>query len=1056
MNFTVYKSSAGSGKTFTLVKEYLKLALADEQNPPQKYRHILAITFTNKAAAEMKERIVKALKELAEPAETKNSILEILREETGLDEAKLKSRAQTVLQSILHNYSDFAIGTIDSFVHRIVRTFAYDLQLPVNFEIEMDDNKLLTEVIDLLISKTGNDEHLTRALVEFTEAKAEDEKSWHIERDLFEFSKNLLTEEGILHLDKLRNISTADFLSIRNNLNETIKKFENTIKKSASEAQQIITENGLKPEAFYQGDKGIAGYFENLAEGNFNKLEPNSYPSKTIDENKWFSAKTAVDEKKKIETIKIKLTETFYAIQNVIEKQSSLYYLLKLINKNIYSLAVLNEIEKLLVEIKKQNNILHISEFNKIISKIVLNQPVPFIYERIGEKYNHYLVDEFQDTSVLQWQNLLPLIENALGEGHASMLVGDGKQAIYRWRGGEVEQFAHLPAVFMKEKNEFVLEREQTLKRNYNEKQLNKNYRSKKEIIEFNNSLFSVLAGKLNGAYTSIYHKLEQEYDPQNTGGYVSLSFVKGESEEVQQQTLDQVYNTIVQLQTENYSLNDIAILCRTNKNGSVIAEFLTSKGIGVLSPDSLLLKNSRKVRFIESVLHYINRPHNDISRVEIMQYLIENKLISSDIHTLINQLKRKRAWEFDALLKQNSFDLDHQLLVKLPLYELIEKLVQVFKLGRTADAFVQFFMDEVLNYTVKKNNDLPGFIEWWDIRKENASMNIPDGANAVNIMTIHRSKGLEFPAVIIPFSDWKVEAGKKNLWVDLKHNEVPRLESALLTTNKELEKTVYAELYEEEKNRSRLDNINLLYVALTRPEERLYIITGEPSKNPGNLVDVSDMLCYYLESQQKWNEAQSVYEFGSIASHQNKNKINKKAVTQIKLQSNNWRDILKIRAGAPEVWDPEELTTKNGSTRLSTSFGLIVHAILAKVRSANDLAPTLTQFLNDGLIDLQEKEELLPKLKNIIEHQQLRSYYSAYNKIKTEAEIILPTGEMYRPDRVVTGKNSTAVIDYKTGIRQDKHIKQIKKYAELLSLMGYTNVEQYLVYIDDESIVKV
>lgn len=1048
MNFTLYKSSAGSGKTFTLVKEYLKLALTDDQNPPQKYKHILAITFTNKAAAEMKERITRSLKELSHPEENNTTLLEILCKETGLDQDKIQNRAQRILHTILHNYSDFAIGTIDSFVHRIVRTFAYDLQLPVNFEIEMDDDKLLLEVIDLLISKAGNDEELTRALVEFTETKTEDEKSWHIERDLFDFSKNLLTEEGIVHLEKLKKIKTADFLSIRKGLNETIKKFENTLKMAADEAYESILKQGLEHSSFYQGKNGISKFFENICVGNFDKLEPNSYVVKTIRENKWFSGKTSPEDKSKIENIKSKLSESFHFIRNIVEKQQSLYCLLKLINKNIYSLAVLNEIEKLLLEIKKQNNILHISEFNKIISNIVLNQPVPFIYERIGEKYNHYLVDEFQDTSVLQWQNLLPLIENALSEGHLSMLVGDGKQAIYRWRGGEVEQFAQLPSVFIKEKNEFILEREQTLKRNYNEKELNKNYRSKKEIIDFNNSIFSVLSGKLSGLHGTIYKDHEQQSNPENTGGYVSINFVKEEGDQTEQETLEQIYNTITNLQKDKFKLSDIAVLCRTNKTGNAIAEHLTAKGIGVLSADSLLLKNSKKVRFIGSLFRYLNQPYNDITRVEILQHLTESGLIKNDLHTLIELIKNKHAREFDVLLTQNGFEFNRQALIRLPLYELAERVVSIFKLAASADSFVRFFMDEVLGYTIKNNNSLPGFIEWWETRKENASMNVPEGTDAVNIMTIHRSKGLEFPAVILPFANWKVSDGKKNLWVDLKHNEVPQLESALLPATKELQKTAYANLYEEEKNRSLLDNINLLYVAFTRPEERLYIITGEPSKTPDNIGNVCDILCFYLRSLQLWNDTQQNYEFGKSVPRVHKNTKSKKTVKQTDFISSDWRSILKMRANAPEVWNTDDLTSKK-------DFGLIVHSILAKVRSAEDLPPTLTQYLNEGVIDLQEKNILFQKLNNIIEHPQLRPLYTAGNIIKTEAEIILPTGETYRPDRVVINSGSTVLIDYKTGIKQDKHIKQIKKYAELLSQMGYTGIELYLVYIDDEIIVQ-
>ncbi len=1048
MNFTVYKSSAGSGKTFTLVKEYLKLALADEQKPPEKYRHILAITFTNKAAAEMKERIISALKDLSEPGNNP-VILKILRDETGLDENTVRIRAKGILQAILHNYADFAIGTIDSFVHRIVRTFAYDLRLPVNFEIEMDSNKLLKEVIELLISKAGVDEHLTRALVEFTESKAEEEKSWHIEKDLFEFAKNLLTEDGIIHLERLKNLSTTDFLSIRKVLNESIRQFESSIQNIASEAMRLIIEQGLEHTAFYYGRTGISAWFSNLSAANFDKLEPNSYIKKTITENKWFTDKTSAADQANIEKISGKLSEAFHAIQLITEKQQALYCLFKLINKNIYSLAVLNEIEKLLEELKRQNNILHISEFNKLISRIALSQPVPFIYERIGEKYNHYLIDEFQDTSVMQWQNLLPLIENSLAEGHSSMLVGDGKQAIYRWRGGEVEQFSQLPNVFLKEKNEFVRDREQTLKRNFNEKQLNRNFRSKKEIIEFNNSLFATLANKLDEKYKNIYKNLEQLADQTNTGGFISLNFIQeSENGDLAQLILEQIHTIILQSQADRYQLKDIAILCRTNKTGSIIAEHLIQKGISVLSPDSLLLKNSRKVQFIGSLLNHVNHPFNDISKVEILQYLIENNRISEDLHSLINSLKNKRSNAFAHLLRQNGFEFNQLQLIKLPLYELVEHLVKVFKLGETADAFVQFFMDEVLEYSISNNNNLSDFIEWWEVRKESASLNVPGGINAVSIMTIHRSKGLEFPLVILPNTSSKSNS-RGNLWVDLKHGEVPSLESVLLPLSKEMEKTKYADLYLEEKNKSLLDDINLLYVALTRPEERLYILSPVPSQKPENLGSLSDMLCHYLQTQHIWNDHQSVYEFGVMAKHPAKKEEISTTVKLKKFLSCDWRSLLKIRADAPEAWGLEEYTSKK-------DFGLIVHAILSKVRLASDLAPVLTQFLNDGIIDVPEKEQLLPKLKSILEHEQIRNFYKEGSMIKTETSIILPNGESFRPDRVVISRNLATIIDYKTGVKKDEHIKQIKKYAELISRMGYPDVEQYLVYIDDESILKV
>lgn len=1047
MSFTVYKSSAGSGKTFTLVKEYLKLALSYPLYPPQKYKHILAITFTNKAAAEMKGRIIKALKEIAENT-SNNDLLNELIKETGISKEELTHKSLFVLHSILHNYSDFAIGTIDSFVQRIVRAFAFDLKLSSGYEIEMDEKQLLREVIDVLISRVGSDEQLTRALVEFTESKADDEKNWHIEEDLFEFSKNLLNDEGAINLEKLKKITVADFLLVRKKVNEKIIVFESTVKKYAEMACDQIDKNKIAVASFYYGNIGIGQYFTKLATGNLDRIEPNSYVTTTLTQDIWYSKKTSEDQREKIDNIKTGLTEIFNLIKNYYEENKSLYYLFKLINKNIYGLAVLNEIEKLLSEIKKQNNILHISEFNRIISKVVLSQPVPFIYERVGEKFNHLLVDEFQDTSVLQWQNLLPLLENSLAQDYASLLVGDGKQAIYRFRGGEVEQFTKLPEVLLSEKNKFNSDRVHLLKQKYAEKHLSKNYRSKKEVVEFNNSLFSVLAQKLAGKYIDVFNNHTQESKPDAKGAHVSIRFIADENDKVVEERLSRVHAEIMELLKDNFTLKDITILCRFNKEGNMIAEYLSSKGIAVLSPDSLLINNSVKVRFIVSMINYINNPINAIVRTELLQYMSDAGIISTDLHSLIVQAKNYSASQFDLLLKKQGIDFNHNLLAALPLYELVEKLIQIFKLNDRIDTYLKFFIDEVHSYIIKKDNSLHGFIFWWEKRKEKASVNAAYGTNAVSIMTIHASKGLEFPVVILPFASWKVKLSD-NKWVELRHNEANPIETVLLPINNSLEKTAYANLYEEEKNKSLLDNINLLYVALTRAEERLCIIAGKPTKNPANVNNVTDMLCYYLQAENLWDENKFEYEFGSKAKHLEKQKQLQDVVKEKKIESANWRNILKIRSATSELWSNKKSTKKQ-------DFGIIVHSALSKIYTHKDIPLVLTKFLNDGIISLLEKEELQIKLNRLLNHEKLKSFYGEGIFIRTEAEIISPTARSYRPDRVVLNGEQATLIDYKTGEPQPSHSKQIETYSKLLSEMGYKTIMRYLMYIDDEKIMEI
>lgn len=1056
-NFTIYKSSAGSGKTFTLVKEYLALALNDPSEPPQAYKHILAVTFTNKAAAEMKERIIKALKELSEEdyttvsSGTKNLLLELKKHKKlngggVLDDKIIRKRALNVLTAILHNYSDFAIGTIDAFVHKVVRTFAFDLKIPMSFEIEMDDEKLLTQAIDLLLAQIGNDERLTKALVEFAESKTDDEKSWHIENDLKVFAKNLLDEEGAVHIEKLKHLSVDDFFEIKDVLFKEMKQFESAVSKEAKKASDLIKKSGLTSKDFYYGDKGIFAYFEKLANGRIDYIKPNSYVQATAGDDKWSGGKITTDAKAAIEGIKSTLLDCFSKIQESKDKSYSDYILFSLINKNIYSLAVLNEIEKLLTEYKTQNNILHISEFNKMISKIVLNEPIPFIYERLGERYNNYLIDEFQDTSVMQFQNLLPLIDNSLANGHFTMLVGDGKQAIYRWRGGEVEQFAMLPNVFKHNDNPLVLEREEALIRNHIPQMLDKNYRSKREVIEFNNSLFRKLSGKLNEKFQTIYEGLEQGFNPENTGGFVQVEFLSGEKENFRDQNKERTLELIHQLLGDNYQLKDISILVRKNTDGSDIANYLTENGIAVISSDSLLLNNSTEINFLHSLLKYLSNTSDTIIQTEILEYLLAAKLVST---TTLDETLQNRTG-ISAILKNANFEFSVTHLSKMALYELCEELIKIFKLNSTPNAYIQFFLDEVLNYSIKKNNNLNDFIEYWEEKKEKASLIIPQGMDAVNIMTIHRSKGLEFPVVILPFSNTEKKNGKKNLWIDIENEKLSKLSSAIVPTNKNLEETEFAHLYQDEQNKSLLDNLNVIYVGFTRAEERMYVLSGMPSKNPGNFSSVSDMLAYYYQSNNEWVDGKNCYTFGNVTNHISKKMVNEIGNYELKsFNSNRWRESIKMRAAAPSIWNTNIAEVKK-------DYGNIVHTALAKVKVAEDIQLALSSMCAEGLITNQEMDDLKITLSKILKLPKLAIYFEKGLTIKNEAEIVTSNGELYRPDRVVIQGKNAVIIDYKTGEERKKHKEQIIGYSDLLSQMGYAVTERLLVYIEDEKVVEV
>jgi ATP-dependent exoDNAse (exonuclease V) beta subunit len=639
----------------------------------------------------------------------------------------------------------------------------------------------------------------------------------------------------------------------------------------------------------------------------------------------------------------------------------------------------------------------------------------------------------------------LPLIDNSLASGHFTMLVGDGKQAIYRWRGGEVEQFAMLPEIFKHNDNPLVLEREEALIRNHDPQVLDKNYRSKREVIEFNNSLFGTLANKLNDKYQTIYKGLEQGFNPDNTGGFVQVEFVEGEKDDFREQNKVRTLELIQHLLTQNYKLKDIAILVRKNSDGSDIANYLTQNGIEVISSDSLLLSNSAEINFLHSLLKYLTNTSNNIVQTEILEYLVAANYLGK---TTIDEVLQNRTG-ISAIIKSAKIDFSVTHLSKMALYELCEELIRVFKLNAKPNAYIQFFLDEVLNYSIKKNNNLNDFIEYWEEKKMKASLIVPQGMDAVSIMTIHRSKGLEFPVVILPFSNSKVDTGKKNLWIDIENEKLPGLPSAIVPTNKDLMETPYGDLYEEEKNKSLLDNLNVLYVGLTRAEERMFVLSGKPGRTPENLGTVSDMLAYYYQSKGEWQDGKSVYTFGDEKPHIEHLKT--AVFSNFKLEtfnSNQWRDHIKMRAAAPSIWNTQMAEVKK-------DYGNVVHTAFARIKTMDDIDPALNSMCGEGMITTEEKENLKITLSKIVQHPKLKAYFAQGLTIKNEAEIISSSGEFFRPDRVMIKDKTAVIIDYKTGGEKNEHKKQILGYSDLLNQLGYNVTERLLVYIEDEKVVE-
>ncbi len=833
--FQVYNASAGSGKTFTLVKEYLKILLTSDDIFT--FQKVLAITFTNKAAAEMKERVLQSLSDFSDGNDS--VLVNIILEETAIDRITLKNRSSKILNAILQNYSAFYITTIDSFTFKIVKSFAFDLGLSQNFEVEMDAQELLNEAVDVLISKIGTNKELTEVLIDYSLEKTEDDKSWDIARDLSEFSRILLNEDDVAHFRKLSNKTLRDFTELKKKLSSHQQEVLQKMKLVGEEALTVIETMNLEFGDFYRSM--LPNHFSALYKRPENaKFFDQSALKKRIEENLLYAKSKSDDIKTSIEVILPELLKLY-------KHSEELYAALvknRLVLKSIIPLAVLNNINQELTEIKEDNNIRLNAEFNQLISDNIEDQPAPFIYERIGQKFMHYFIDEMQDTSVLQWNNLIPLVDNSLSQENTSLLlVGDGKQAIYRWRGGKAEQFIGLGSDHTSSSNPFFISK--------SVKELEVNYRSFSEIINFNNDFFKHASQFVtNPSYKDLFLEKSHQKENEHKGGYVSLSFIEKqeEKEEDKIKYAKKVHATIQQLDSE-FQLGDVCVLVRKRSEGIAIANYLSEKGIEIVSSETLLLDNSKKVNFITDLLKVIMHPNDKETFLDVLDFLFTHMSIKTDKHTFFNTHIHQSLMEFFASLENFNCSFDLVEFHQLPFYEKIEQIVRSFHLMEFSDAYVQFFLDEVLAQQ-KKETNIQAFLDFWEAKKDKLSIVSSDNANAVKIMTIHKSKGLEFPVVIFPYDLDIYREQNPKIWYPISKKEnYNAFDSLLINYNKSLEQTgsVGAKIYQAKRDELELDNFNLLYVTLTRAIEQLYVIS-EKKKDSDEPRFYSQFFTEYLK----------------------------------------------------------------------------------------------------------------------------------------------------------------------------------------------------------------
>jgi len=1046
--FKVFKSSAGSGKTFTLVKEFLKLCLA--QKEPFYFSRILAITFTNKASKEMKERLIKTLKIASGEIESEEDALsKAIREELNLSRQELKELAAFSLRWLLHAYGDLSISTIDRFNLKVIRSFARDLKLPLNFEIEMQQAQLLDKVINSMLSNIGSDPAIDKALIDYSRWKISEGKSWKIEKDLFDSAKQLYDDNAQDLLEQIQALKPGQYLELISKIRIEIAAFEEKVKAIAGEAIGLIEKNHLDFSDFHYGKGGAINYYYKIFSGNYD--EGGKRLADAIEQERFAATKSS--NKDVVESITPELIQIYKRIQEALTEGLAIYISHKTLAKHLPTQALMAHIHGEIESLKKDEQLLNISDFNQQIGKVVQTEPLPFIYERIGERYHHIMIDEFQDTSVLQFQNLLPLIDESLANGNMSLIVGDAKQSIYRFRGGEVEQFSQMPHIeHHKFQKGFNQERLQSLIRSFYPQPLDFNFRSSRKIVEFNNLFFEELGEafpvhKRNLEIFAGHHQQVPEHASDE--GFVDLRIMKRE-EEGEKLHLNEMLNIIEKLKARGFAYGEMAVLCRSNKQIREAAEFLNKKGLPLLSAEALKVESSPKVTFLLALMQLQMNPDEQAPRLFIFDFLFASGKLKGEKTDLHSRFIAKGGKGLASLFLHLGihYELDRQSGENL--LQWVERQIRDFELAAEYDIYLQFFEEKVLEFQERNPGDAEEFLHFWEERSSDVNVDLIEAGDAIQMLSIHKSKGLEFPVVIMPFLDIKLEPSRSDLWVSDLPSPAEELKLALIKGSNELLKSTFSNEFEKELIKAEGDLLNMLYVAFTRAEKELFLITLPPSgeKNQISAPILLDGIKSKLDQVEEMH-----YTFGKPTQKQRSEVEPKSKGASIQLNSypsSKWNDKVSLSLEMRSQWLAEEKELD------SRGYGSLIHEILAQIYTVEDIEPSLASFWHKGRLTDEEREELEQKLKSIIISDEMEVYFKTGTKVKNEASLIDSTGELLRPDKMIFLDQKVIILDYKSGSEKPEHIKQLENYAREVERISKQAVEANLYYLQSEKLKKV
>ncbi len=1077
---TVYKASAGSGKTFTLAVEYIKLLVDD----PMNYCYTLAVTFTNKATQEMKLRILSKLYGIANSLPDADDYYDNVKKSfPNLTERVIRNRAGDALSLLVHDYSRFRVETIDSFFQRVLRNLARELGLTASLKVMLNDKEVESQAVDNIISniENGNDPLLTW-IMDFVSERMEEDKNWNVVGNIKDFGLNIFTDFYKSHQKQLRLImDDANFFKqYTSRLRALRAKALAEMADFAKRYDAIASTYGIDDSCYSRGHSNAPGYFEDLAKGKLvsdgKTPMPNSYVQAGLDNPDKFVRKADIGKPQSV-AIREHVKPLIEEAEEKREAAAVTVNSVTLTLQNINQLRLLGRIEEEVNRINADNNDYPLSNTQKLLNDLIDKQDSPFIYEKIGGQLRYIMIDEFQDTSTVQWDNFKVLLDDCISHQAGSLIVGDVKQSIYRWRNGDWQLLQGL--------------NETNYPDTVKVKSLDTNYRSQRNVVNFNNDFFNAAADSLTvdapiikEAYSDVTQKVP---DSKPEAGMVVVKLLP--SKDYDGLMISQVQQVIEMLLSKGIQYSDIAIIVRKNKHIRLIADYFLHNPVVVdgeprmlkmVSDEAFRLDASQAVNTIVNAMRYLVNPGDGLTEAFLAKSFQGKELEPSDTcHKKVQDGKPySPAHAYMSMLPQD-FVADRTELLSMPLIDLAERLYALFRLDRLGDqnAYVCAFFDHLSNYLKRHVAGITDFLEEWDENLCSKSIHSAE-VNGIRLLTVHKSKGLEFDNVILPYCDWALETKDDTLWVEPSvepYSDLPVVPVKL--SAKKLKNSIYAADYDAEHIKNIVDNVNILYVAFTRASRNLFILgKGDKADFPSSLI-ASVMPNMPNAKPEVEGDGIISYGFGSLAckplaahgqptgdGHALANIFEQREQgVSIEIEATKSKALFLQSNASDEFMTPDDELEERWKRDQYIDTGNIIHRLFSTIHDYTEVDAAIDQMEFEGV--LYDRPMTREQLKKFIEEKlrdsRVNDWFSPRWKAFNECSMIYFDPEEQRikeqrPDRVVYDGKKMVVIDFKTGGKMEKHKRQVRGYVYLLKDMGYNDVEGYLWYIRNNDIVKV